>query len=383
MSKQVSSILYIDDEKNNLDALFSALRRKYNVYLASSGEDGMKILANQPHIKVIITDQRMPGMTGVEFLDVIKEKYPKSIRILLTAYTDSDAIIDAVNLGKIYQFISKPWDSKKHLIFLEQAIEIYDLRVEREELIQSLQQERNLLAIRVTQRTQQLEEKNKELQSKNTMISLLLKEMHHRIINKLSSLRGFVGSQRRFQKDSKFVEILKSIENKITQLANIHQQLRYVEHTNNRVDLQRYFDQIGELLYEINKEKIDPCKIKISTHQIQLVQQQAFFLGFIIYELMTNSFKYAFKSVTNPQIEIYLEQSPEQVYVLHYKDNGVGLPDHIMQASYFESEPQNSIGLHIVRLICIINQGSFEILQAEGYNTGVYFKCEFTFTNQG
>src|SRR5690606_1331 len=93
------SVLYVDDEENNLISFKATFRMKYKVYTAISGAKAIEMVKAHP-IDIIITDQRMPGMTGVEFLEEIIKINPDSMRILLTGYTDMSAVIDAVNKGR-------------------------------------------------------------------------------------------------------------------------------------------------------------------------------------------------------------------------------------------------------------------------------------------
>src|SRR6476620_9130642 len=101
MSDKKIDILYVDDEENNLISFKATFRLKYNIMIAVSADAAMKILESKP-VEIIITDQRMPNMTGIEFLEKVIEKYPDPVRILLTGYADMNAVIDAVNKGKIY-----------------------------------------------------------------------------------------------------------------------------------------------------------------------------------------------------------------------------------------------------------------------------------------
>lgn len=117
------SVLYVDDELNNLNSFKAAFRRDFNVLIATSGQEGLKILEENT-IHVIITDQRMPGMTGVDFLIEVLKKFSDPIRILLTGYTDVNAVIDAVNKGHIYYYINKPWDEDQMKIVIRNAYEI-------------------------------------------------------------------------------------------------------------------------------------------------------------------------------------------------------------------------------------------------------------------
>ena len=118
------TILYVDDEENNLFSFKATFRIKYNVLTALSGDEALKILdTNRVHI--IITDQRMPEMTGVEFLERVLEKYPDPMRILLTGYADMGAVVDAVNKGKIFHYLAKPWNEEELDITITRAYQKY------------------------------------------------------------------------------------------------------------------------------------------------------------------------------------------------------------------------------------------------------------------
>ena len=124
MSDKKINLLYVDDEENNLMSFKATFRLKYNVMIAISAAEAMKILEKKP-VEIIITDQRMPNMTGIEFLEKVLEKYPDPMRILLTGYADMNAVIDAVNKGKIYHYLSKPWDEDVLNNTIEKAFEAY------------------------------------------------------------------------------------------------------------------------------------------------------------------------------------------------------------------------------------------------------------------
>ncbi|MCO6500590.1 MAG: response regulator [Vicingus serpentipes] len=135
--KEKVNILYVDDEVENLNAFKAAFRRIYNVYVAESANEGRKILDEHP-VEIILTDQRMPEMTGVEFLASIITDYPDPIRMLMTGYSDINAVIDAVNKGQIYKYISKPWDNEYLTTIIDQAYEVYSLRKENKRLTAEL-----------------------------------------------------------------------------------------------------------------------------------------------------------------------------------------------------------------------------------------------------
>lgn len=124
MDKTKISVLYVDDEENNLISFKATFRQKYEVFIAISGDEALKILAKDV-IHVIITDQRMPNMSGVEFLEKVIEKHQDPIRVLLTGYTDMSAIIEAVNKGKIFHYLTKPWSEEELSKTIERAYEIF------------------------------------------------------------------------------------------------------------------------------------------------------------------------------------------------------------------------------------------------------------------
>lgn len=138
MNKSDIHILYIDDEMNNLISFKAVFRIKFNVHTAISGEQAKRMLRELPQINVIITDQRMPHMTGVEFLESIIEEFPEPKRILLTGYTDVSAIVDAVNIGKIYRYLSKPWDERELELIILGAYEEYKKRMDEIEMARLL-----------------------------------------------------------------------------------------------------------------------------------------------------------------------------------------------------------------------------------------------------
>lgn len=130
---QQRTILYVDDEADNLSAFKAVFRRQYNVLLANNGQEAIEILKTETP-KLIISDQRMPGMTGVEFFEKIKNEYPDAIRMVLTGYSDMQAIIDAINKGKIYHYVSKPWKADELKVIIDRALEAFDLRQRNREL---------------------------------------------------------------------------------------------------------------------------------------------------------------------------------------------------------------------------------------------------------
>jgi DNA-binding NtrC family response regulator len=131
-------VLYVDDEINNLNSFKAAFRRDFEIYTAQSAREGRKIL-DSCEIGVIITDQRMPGMTGIEFLESILAVFPDTIRILLTGFSDMNAVMDAINRGQVYKYLVKPWQNDELKLYIQNALEIYHLRRENKDLAHKLQ----------------------------------------------------------------------------------------------------------------------------------------------------------------------------------------------------------------------------------------------------
>jgi len=120
-------LLYVDDEEDNLHSFMAVLRRDYNITTAQSGDEALGLLAKES-FHLVISDQRMPKMTGVELFEEIKALYPETIRIILTGYSEVKSIIDAINKGQVYYYITKPWNLDELKVIIENALETYRLK---------------------------------------------------------------------------------------------------------------------------------------------------------------------------------------------------------------------------------------------------------------
>jgi DNA-binding NtrC family response regulator len=131
------SIVYLDDENDALKNFKALYRIDFKVFTTTSPEEARKIIETND-IHIIVTDQRMPNITGVEFLTSIIKKHPDPIRILLTGYSDINAVIGAINKGQIYRYMSKPFAVEEMKNMLENAAEIYFLRKDKEQLLKDI-----------------------------------------------------------------------------------------------------------------------------------------------------------------------------------------------------------------------------------------------------
>lgn len=133
-----STILLVDDEMHVLSALSRALfDEPYEVVCANSGEEALELVASHS-FKVVISDERMIGMQGSELLAILKERYPNTLRILLTGHATLDAAMKAVNQGEIYRFFTKPWNDTDLKFAIRSAIERYDLEAENRRLLSTV-----------------------------------------------------------------------------------------------------------------------------------------------------------------------------------------------------------------------------------------------------
>lgn len=132
-------ILLVDDEEDNLALLYRTLRQDFAILKTTSPLEGLKILDENP-VDIIISDHKMEEMDGVEFLKRSYEKYPQCVRLLVTAYSDTSILIGAINYGKIYRYIKKPWDPAELLLTVKAAAEYFQLKKENNRLIYDLKE---------------------------------------------------------------------------------------------------------------------------------------------------------------------------------------------------------------------------------------------------
>ncbi len=164
MSEDEKKVLCVDDEVSILSALKRLLRKEdYHLLTASSGEEGLALLETHK-VQLVISDQRMPKMTGVEFLQKVKESYPDTVRVILSGYANVNVLFEAINRGEIYRFFAKPWSDEELKIAIQQCLSHYDLLAENRVLIdeirgknEELERLNKILEHRVDERTRVLE----------------------------------------------------------------------------------------------------------------------------------------------------------------------------------------------------------------------------------
>jgi serine phosphatase RsbU (regulator of sigma subunit)/CheY-like chemotaxis protein len=135
-------LLVVDDEPDNLDLIYRTFRREFDIFRAKSGLDALQILTQAGEMGIVISDQRMPKMSGTEFLSIVADRFPDTIRILLTGYADVDELVGAINSSKVFKFVTKPWNPGEFRAIVQQAADAYRLLKQRtNELHRSLRRE--------------------------------------------------------------------------------------------------------------------------------------------------------------------------------------------------------------------------------------------------
>ncbi len=152
-------MLVVDDEPDNLDLLYRTFRRDFNVLRADSGVNALSVLSTEGEVAVIISDQRMPEMKGTEFLSKTVPQFPDTVRIILTGFTDVEDLVEAINSGQVYKYITKPWDPHELRAVVQRAAETYELLKQRTEELHRAQAQTALLAtiVQAAQESDRLE----------------------------------------------------------------------------------------------------------------------------------------------------------------------------------------------------------------------------------
>ncbi|MBN1475846.1 hybrid sensor histidine kinase/response regulator [Candidatus Sumerlaeota bacterium] len=191
-------VLYVDDEPDNLTGFRMTFRRLFRVLTAESGAEALEIMRQEP-VGVLVTDQRMPGMTGVELIAHAKDLYPDTVYLILTGYSDFDAMVAGINTGVLSGYISKPWERAEVETILIGSIERHLLAVHLRARTEELEALNRALERKVRERTMDLEEANAALCQVNAELAQLnrLKDefvafCSHDLKSPLSALTGFV-----------------------------------------------------------------------------------------------------------------------------------------------------------------------------------------------
>jgi signal transduction histidine kinase len=331
MTEEQIRVLYIDDEVQNLNLFKACFRHDFQIFLAKSAGEGVAHLEQQD-IHVIVSDQKMPGITGVQFFESILEKYPDPVRILLTAYTDAEALIDAINKGQIFRYLRKPWEEE-------------DLRMTIRSAFQSFSTNRRLL------------EQNAELQKRNDELNRFVYSASHDLKAPLGSIQGILDLSKMEGEEDNASQYLLLIEKSVKQLeAFIHNIIQYYKNTQlkEQIDQIDFQKMVAEILESYKYYQFTP----LINFRIEILQEEPFFgdtfrIRTILNNLLSNAIKYQRRDEPDKFVMISVKTSPEEV-LIRVEDNGIGIPaEHLSQIynMFFRATSENSgsgMGLYIL-----------------------------------
>ncbi len=185
-------ILFVDDEENILRTLRRIFRKDdYEILTATSGTEGLEILRDH-NVAVVVSDQRMPYMTGSEFLKRVKQISPEAIRMILTGYADIKATMAAINDGEVYRYITKPWKEDEFRQIIREAVQKYDLQQENKRLRNLIVKQNKMLKKLTEDLEEEVLRKNKELLEKNKSLQKVNQELEDSIFETIEAFSGLL-----------------------------------------------------------------------------------------------------------------------------------------------------------------------------------------------
>ena len=331
MSDKHIRILYIDDEEHNLQSFKATFRRQYDITTTTSVTEAEELM-NVKDFNIVLADQRMPYMTGVQFFEKIRDKYPDIIRILITGHTDISAAIDAINKGEVFRFIDKPWDYE----YVENAItHAYDIFKTREDLKQ----------------------RNIELQKANEELDKFVYSASHDLRAPLMSILGIVNLallEDDILSQNEYLELIrKSVKKLDTFIINIidyYKNARGVSVISN-IDFEELVTEVQATIQYL--PEYGNLTITTDINQTGTFQSDAMKLRIIFNNLINNAVKFQDITKESPFINLKIEASPAGAKII-IEDNGTGIreidQDKIFRMFYRAGATNSGsgIGLYIV-----------------------------------
>ena len=331
MSEKIS-VLYVDDEENNLIAFRAFFRKKYNVFTALSALAAAQIL-DLNEVDIIVSDQRMPNTTGIEFLEGTIKKHPESIRLLITGQTDIETVIAAINRGQISQYLKKPWDWDKFKLILENC--------------SYLVENRRLIA-----------QKNDQLQKTNDELNRFVYSASHDLRSPLMSILGVVQLASLEPEMKVAEEYFKIIETSVLKLDKyIKNIIEYYQNSRaEELKAEINFNELVTGVINAHKNQDPKVKFEVNIKQEGIFVSDDFRLGIILNNLVSNAIKYQNADASEHLVAIHIVADNKNA-VLSIRDNGIGIqPEHFESIFklFFRTPDANKkqgtgIGLYIVK----------------------------------
>jgi len=325
-------ILYLDDEEQNLHSFQAMFRREFEVFTTVAPSEAVKILAQQD-IHIVFSDQKMPELSGVEFFEMIQSDFPEPIRILLTGYADIEAVIDAINKGQVYRYLTKPWNENELRITIEDA---YEMMLARRE---------------VTQKTIALEKAYTELEK-------FVYSASHDLRAPLVSIKGIIKLARAENNAAKVPEYLDMIDRSVLKLDSFVQNIIHYYQNNRREEIislvnlaQMTDDTIEHLRHYEGASRIQFNNLVDKSIQLQMDELR---MKVVLNNLVSNAVKYANPGQDIPTVTIEGRKSAGRT-IIKVSDNGLGIEEENLPKifdMFFRSSTKQigtGIGLYIVR----------------------------------
>jgi len=352
MNTPLVRVLYIDDEENNLHAFKASFRRQYEIYTAISAADGLKILENIS-IHVILADQKMPGITGVEFFKSITYSFPDPVRILLTGYTDIEALADAINHGDIYRYITKPWNDLELHNSIKNAYDAYKAKID-------------------------LRNKVAELEKTNDELNRFIYSISHELRAPLVSVMGIVNlvkMESLFESSGEYWGLIETCSNKLDYY--IQKTLQYYknnktvsEHT--PIEFRKLVRELIDLYSYSDKE----TRFNVTIDQSEPFFGDVFRIEVILGNLISNAIKYQKEGATDKRVDITIAVNPAEAEI-SISDNGMGiLNEHLEKifTQFFKSKVNHGSGLGLFIVKEALNKINGKIAVSSDLAEGTTFK---------
>lgn len=351
MRSQTVRVLYIDDEENNLSAFKASFRRQYEIYTAPSAAEGLKILQNV-NIEVIIADQKMPNLTGVEFFKSISETYPDPIRILLTGYTDIEALADAINHGDIYRYITKPWNDLELHNSIKNAYDAYRAKID-------------------------LRNKISELEKTNDELNRFIYSISHELRAPLVSVIGIVNlvkMENMYNSSGEYWSLIETCSNKLDYY--IQKTLQYYKNNKTIADKSDVdFKSLITELIEVYSYTDKDTKFTLNVIQDVPFKGDLFRIEVILGNLISNAIKYQKVTEVNKKVNIDVHVGKELVEI-SIMDNGMGiLNEHLEKifTQFFKSKVHHGSGLGLFIVKEALNKINGRIAVSSDVDHGTTF----------
>jgi len=370
------NLLVIDDEVEITKSLFRQFRRKYNVHVANSADEALPILEKED-IQVVLSDQRMPGMTGISFFSAIKEKYPDALKMILTGYSDIDAVIEAINAGQVFRYLTKPWNPVELNLAIEEAFERHELITNNKILLRKLKEANATLEKKVLERTQQLENANKNLTKlnieKNKYIGIVAHDLRNPIGNAMSFSDILISDYDEFSKADQ-IKYLQIINSRCSFALNMIENFLDTSKIESGIlDLNFQEHDYCQFIESCFSQNILFAKMKAQeiSFECDLQQKKLSFdkdkMEQVVSNLLSNAIKY---SEPNKKIWVNVSQKGNQI-ITKVKDEGQGIPKEELDSVFTafkttsvkatNNEKSTGLGLAIVKKIVEAHHGNITV----------------------